>query len=72
MVAPWYAVRVDALARDDLETARALTPEQKLRQALELMAAGFRLQRAALRQRHPDATPQEIEHLFEQWLFEND
>jgi len=59
---------VDLLTLDNLADARATSPEEKLRQALELMAAGFRLERAALRERHRDASEEEIARLFEEWL----
>jgi hypothetical protein len=59
---------VDALLSDDISSARRSSPEEKLHQALELMAVGFRLERAALRLRHPEADEAEIERLFEAWL----
>ena len=60
--------RVDALLIDDIASARRSSPEEKLRQALELMAAGFRLERTALRLRHVGASEAELEKLFEAWL----
>lgn len=63
---------MDPLAQDDLTSAQKASPEEKLRLALELMAAGFRLERAALRQRHPHASEEDIIRLFEDWLTEND
>jgi hypothetical protein len=59
---------VDALSTDDIARARFTPPEEKLRQAVELMEAGFRLRRAALRLQHPEATDAELERLFEAWL----
>lgn len=63
---------MDPLAQDDLTSAQKASPEEKLRLALELMAAGFRLERAALRQRHPGASEEDITRLFEDWLTAND
>jgi hypothetical protein len=59
---------VDPLRESDIELARATEPAEKLRQALELMELGFRLKRAALRERHPNASDAEIQALFRQWL----
>ena len=59
---------MDALEADDLESARQLSPAQKLAQALEMMSAGIRLKRSALRQRHPDAQELEIDRLLTAWL----
>ena len=59
---------MDALARSDLDLERALTPAQKLAQALEMMELGLRLKRQALRRDNPQATEQEIERLYLAWL----
>jgi len=59
---------MDPLRRDDIERARATSPEEKARQTLEAMRTGFRLKRAALQTRFPAATPEEIERLFQRWL----
>jgi hypothetical protein len=59
---------VDALERDDIERSRRTPPEVKLAQALEMMAAGLRLQRVKLEREHPDANPEEIERMFTAWL----
>jgi hypothetical protein len=59
---------VDALKADDLESARELSPAQKLAQALEMMSTGIRIKRAALRRRHPAAPEMEIDRLLTAWL----
>jgi hypothetical protein len=59
---------MDPLRRDDIELARRTSPEERGRQALEMMRAGFRLKRAALRTRHPDETEEQIEARFRAWL----
>ena len=63
---------VDALRQHDVETARRTPPEEKLRQALELMDAGLELKRQSLRARHPEASAEELDKLFLDWLCEND
>jgi hypothetical protein len=59
---------VDPLRRDDIEHARRTPPEEKLRQALEMMRTGIRLKRAGLKVRHPEATPDDIERMIREWL----
>jgi len=59
---------MDALEADDLESARELSPAQKLAQALEMMSAGIRMKRAALRRRYPAAQEVEIDRLLTAWL----
>jgi len=63
---------VDALEKDDRSRARSTAPAEKLRQALEMMAAGIRLKRAALRHRHPEASESEIDDLLRAWLERDD
>jgi len=63
---------MDALERDDIERSRTTSPEVKLTQALELMAAGLRLQRAKIEREHPHASAEEIERLFTHWLRTDD
>jgi hypothetical protein len=63
---------VDALRAHDIERARSETPATKLFQALELMEAGFRLKRRALRTRYPNASEEEIQRLFLDWLFSDE
>ena len=59
---------MDPLRKDDVEAMRTTSPEEKARQAFELMRAGIRLKRAALRARHPGAAPDEIEAMLQVWL----
>jgi hypothetical protein len=63
-----YHRGVDALERDDIERSQTTPPEVKLAQALEMMAAGFRLHRSKLERDHQDANPEEIERMFTDWL----
>jgi hypothetical protein len=69
---------VDALENHDIDAAREAEPGEKLEQALELMAVGFRLELGALRSsvafasRRPDASKAEIRAEFEQWLSAGD
>jgi hypothetical protein len=63
---------VDALESHDIAVAREAEPGEKLEQALELMAVGFRLKLDALRNRRPDASEAEIRAEFEQWLSASD
>jgi len=60
------------LERDDIERSLATPPEVKLAQALEMMAEGCRLQRVKLERRHPDASAEEIERMFTDWLRADD
>ncbi len=59
---------MDALRRDDIERARATSPEEKARQAFDAMRTGIRLKRAALRERDPQATAEQIEQRLQRWL----
>jgi hypothetical protein len=59
---------VDALEANDRELSRALAPEEKLAQALEMMSVGFALKRASLRQRFPKSSEHEIDQLLAAWL----
>jgi hypothetical protein len=59
---------VDPLRADDLELARATPPAEKLRQALEMMRAGFALKRAGLRTRFPEATEAEVDAMLRRWM----
>lgn len=63
---------MDALRKSDIELARAESPANKLRQALQLMEAGFRLKRVALRAQHPHSTEDELRVMFERWLVADD
>ncbi|MEO5727058.1 MAG: hypothetical protein ABI134_23365 [Byssovorax sp.] len=59
---------MDQLRHDDLDRARRTPVEERARQTLEMMAAGIRLQRVALRSRHSKATEEEIEQRLRAWL----
>jgi hypothetical protein len=59
---------MDRLRLDDIERARSTPPGEKLSQALEMMAAGIRLKRAALRSRHPRSSDEEIDAMLQRWL----
>ncbi len=59
---------MDPLTRDDIERARTTPPEEKARQALEMMRTGIRLKRAGLRARHPHVSAEEIELRLQRWL----
>ena len=63
---------MDRLRDDDLDRAGATPPAVKLQQALELMATGIRLKRAALQHQHPGAAEDEIESLLPAWLQRED
>jgi hypothetical protein len=65
-------VSVDPLVEHDVEIARRTPPAQKLAQALELMATGIGLKRAALRHTAPEATEREIDEALVRWLTGND
>jgi hypothetical protein len=59
---------VDPLRKDDVAEMHAASPEEKARQAFDLMRTGIRLKRASLRERHPDATDEEIDAMLREWL----
>ena len=63
---------MDALERDDIDRSRRTPPGVKLAQAIEMMAAGYRLRRAKLEQEHPDASAEERERMFTDWLRADD
>ncbi len=67
-----YNVSMDPLRRDDIEQARRATPEEKARQALEMMRAAVRLKRAGLRARHPHESEAEIDRRVREWLLSYD
>ena len=69
---PCYLHPVDALRHDDLRAAREIVPAEKLRQAIDVMQAGLKVQREKLRRQLPNATSEELERAFEAWLFERD
>ena len=47
-----------------LETLRRMTPEQRLLKAFELSELSHELLRAGIRQRYPDAGPDEVQRLY--------
>jgi hypothetical protein len=59
---------VDALREDDIARARATSPGEKLRQALELMELGIAMERRKLQAAHPDAPPEVIDAKLFAWL----
>ena len=59
---------MDALVADDLETSRGTPPEEKLAQVFEMVDAGIRLKRAALRHASPHSTEQDVDAALERWL----
>ena len=59
---------MDSLRRDDIERARKTQPAEKARQTFDLIRTGIRLHRAALRDRMPSATEDEIEAALRRWL----
>ena len=63
---------MDDLRRDDIAQARAASPAQKLRQALDAMRMGLAMQRSKLRRLRPEATDAELEQLYQAWLFRDD
>ncbi len=63
---------MDPLRRDDIERARRTPPEEKARQALELMRLGIALRRAGIRARRPDAPEAEIDRELQRWLERRD
>ena len=63
---------MDPLRAHDIEEARRATPEEKARQALEMMRAAVRLKRAGLRSRNPAASDAEIDRLVREWLLSDD
>ncbi|HEY6173608.1 MAG TPA: hypothetical protein VIX73_04155 [Kofleriaceae bacterium] len=50
---------------NDRETAR-----DRLLVAFEMFEFGVEMKAAALRRRHPDASPEQLEHMLETWLAE--
>ena len=63
---------MDRLRREELDEARRTPPEEKARQALDLMRAGIELKLASLRARHPGASEQELDALLDAWLGRDD
>lgn len=66
---------VNALRRDDIDSARELSPKDKLSQALEVMAYGLAAKRRNLENRSSDASANQVDHDkvdrdFDAWLFD--
>lgn len=59
---------MDPLRRDDIESARATSPEARARQAFDAMRTGIRLKLASLRERFPSESDAEIEARLQRWL----
>lgn len=59
---------MDRLTEHDLALSRETPPAAKLQQALQLMATGIRLRRAALRRESPESPASEIQRRLEAWL----
>jgi len=47
-----------------LQTLRGMTPEQRLLKAFELSEMSHELLRAGIRQRYPDAGPDEVQRIY--------
>jgi hypothetical protein len=67
-----YDSIMDPLLASDQELARQVAPAEKLAQALEMMTAGIRLKRAALRRQFPQASATEIADKLATWLVQDD
>jgi Rv0078B-related antitoxin len=59
---------MDRLLQDDIERSQTTDPAEKLVQALEMMATGIGLKRAALRAAQPSASERDIDAQLERWL----
>lgn len=59
---------VDRLRKDDIERARRMPPEERMRAVLAAVNAGVRIRLAALRAKRPQATEGEIEAALREWL----
>lgn len=64
--------KMDALRQQDIAAARAVSPAEKLRQALELMTVGIELKRANLARSLPGASEQELANALAAWLESDD
>jgi hypothetical protein len=47
---------------------KKLSPSEKFIAAIELQEFGLQVKRTQIKRRNPDATPEEIEQLFQSWL----
>lgn len=65
----WYALApVDPLRKDDIERARRMAPEERMRAVLAAVNAGVRIRLAALRAKRPEATEHELSVALREWL----
>jgi len=58
--------------QEDPNSERRSTPEEKLMQAIDMMETGLRWKRAALVRDNPDASKEQLDQLYLEWLQEND
>ncbi|MFL5412195.1 MAG: hypothetical protein ACJ79D_12535 [Myxococcales bacterium] len=63
---------MDPLRRDSIERAIRTPPEEKAKQALEMMSVAIWLRRAALRARFPTETGEQIEERVRRWLLRDE
>ena len=59
---------MDALKKDDIERAKRMSPEERMRAVIEAVNTGIRIRLAALRAKNPRATDAEIEAALREWL----
>jgi hypothetical protein len=59
---------MDPMLASDRALAEQASPAEKLAQALEMMRAGIRLKRSALRHHFPAASETDIENMLMAWL----
>jgi len=63
----WFG---DELRRDDILSARNASPADKLSQALEVMAYGLEVKRQSLQRARPEASANDLDRAFDNWLFD--
>ena len=63
---------MDPIRRDSIERAIRTPPEEKARQALEMMRLAIRLRRAGLGARFPTETAEQIEERVRRWLLRDE
>ena len=63
---------MDKLRSDNIDSAKQASPAAKLSQALDMMAYGLKLERQRLKRIRPDASAEEIDQAFDEWLFNRD
>lgn len=62
--------RVDPLEKDDIERAKRMSPEERMRAVFDAVNTGVRIRLAALRAKYPEATEGEIDAKLREWLRE--